>query len=130
MRDFSLDTSWNLPYIHAHDSSFVRRVNRNLEVRLMFACSFDRSLVLTCVAFLLIPTAHAQITSVNDATAPPTPGVGHDYIKMFGETVNPANGSVSLRIGVPMPRGRGLDVPFSVSYSSGGVHHLESAGNG
>ncbi len=74
--------------------------------------------------------ATAQLQSLNNSTAIPTPGVGHDYIKMLGETVNPASGSVSLHIGVPLPKGRGLDTPFAILYSSSGVHHLEDTGSG
>lgn len=66
----------------------------------------------------------AQISNLDNTTTPPIHGVGHDYIKMLGETVNPANGSVSLRIDLAIPKGRGLDVPFAVTYSSSGVHHV------
>ncbi len=38
--------------------------------------------------------------------------------------MNPANGSVSIRIQVPVPLGRRLTVPFGFSYDSDGVHHL------
>lgn len=47
---------------------------------------------------------------------------------MVNETVNPANGSVSVRIGVPIPKGRGITPPLSVAYDSNGVNHLVSAG--
>jgi RHS repeat-associated protein len=46
---------------------------------------------------------------------------------MLSETVNPASGSVSLRIQVPTPKGRGISIPFSFSYDSNSVHHLQSA---
>jgi hypothetical protein len=46
------------------------------------------------------------------------------------ETVNPANGSVSLRLHVPIPNGRGLSIPFAFAYDSNGVHHLAADGNG
>ena len=68
--------------------------------------------------------ALAQITNVTDDQSTPTPGAGHDYIKMFNETVNPANGSVSLRIDVPVPTGRGLTLPFSFAYDSNGAYHV------
>jgi RHS repeat-associated protein len=41
---------------------------------------------------------------------------------MMSETVNPANGSLSLRIQVPMPKGRGLTLPFSFAYDSNGAY--------
>ncbi len=52
----------------------------------------------------------------------PTFGAGHDYIQMLGETVNPANGSVSLRLNVPVPKGRGPTPSFSLAYDSAGVY--------
>lgn len=65
--------------------------------------------------------AQAQITDVTDDQATPTPGVGHDYIHLLTETVNPANGSVSLRIQLPIPKSRGITVPFSIGYDSNGL---------
>jgi hypothetical protein len=80
---------------------------------------------LIIVGCLLIPVVvRAQITQIGDDTSVPIAGVGHDYIKMLDETVNPANGSVSLRIQVPVPKGRGITVPFSFDYDSNGVNHL------
>jgi hypothetical protein len=38
----------------------------------------------------------AQVTAITDQTSTPIPGAGHGYIQMLNETVNPANGSVSL----------------------------------
>jgi len=48
----------------------------------------------------------------------------------MSETVNPANGQVSIRIQVPMPPGRKLTVPFSFAYDSSGTHHPRSAAPG
>jgi hypothetical protein len=76
------------------------------------------------------PFASAQITNVTNDQSTPIPGAGHDYIKMLDETVNPANGSVSLRLHVPIPNGRGLSIPFAFAYDSNGVHHLAADGNG
>src|SRR6185437_13008580 len=70
------------------------------------------------------------ITTLGDDTSTPVEGAGHDYIHMLSETVNPANGSVSLRIDVPLPKGRGLTIPFSIDYDSNGVHHLVPTTNG
>jgi len=94
--------------------------------------SFVR-LSLAVSLFLLFSTAaRSQILSIGDDTSVPVPGVGHDYIKLFDETVNPANGSVSLRIQVPMPTGRGLTIPFGFNYDSNGANHMvgnEKGGN-
>ncbi len=76
-------------------------------------------------SFVFISVAGAQITNVTNDQATPVPGVGHDYIKMLNETVNPANGSVSVRIDVPTPQGRGLSLPFAFAYDSNGVNHLQ-----
>jgi len=53
----------------------------------------------------------------------PNPGYGHDYIKMLTETVNPANGSVSVRIEAPMPSQRGdVNFPFYIfAYDTTGI---------
>ncbi|MGH9325132.1 MAG: hypothetical protein ACRD2B_00370, partial [Terriglobia bacterium] len=64
---------------------------------------------------------------MTDQTSTPIPGAGHDYIHMLTETVNPANGSVSLRIQVPVPKGRGLTLPFAFAYDSNGVNVLYSS---
>ena len=79
--------------------------------------------VLSCVSFL-VPGMQAQVTQVNDTTSTPVEGAGHNYIKLLSESVNPANGSVSLRIQVPIPKGRGITVPFAFAYDSNGVNHL------
>jgi len=72
---------------------------------------------------LLIPAAWAQLPSASDTTSPPTAGVGHDYIHAPVETVNPANGSVSVRIPVRVPSGRELTIPLSIAYDSSGAFY-------
>jgi hypothetical protein len=78
------------------------------------------------LASILIPLvgATAQITNVTDDTSAPIRGVGHDYIHLLNETVNPANGSASVNIEIPLPRSRGITVPFGVAYNSNGTNHL------
>jgi hypothetical protein len=61
----------------------------------------------------------------DNTTSTPIPGVGHDYIHLLPETVNPANGTVSLLIELPVPKGRSMTPSFSIDYGSGSVHHLE-----
>jgi len=68
--------------------------------------------------------ASAQIENVTNSTSTPIPGAGHDYIKMLSETVNPANGSVSVRIQTPTPSGRGISLPFAFAYDSNGAAHI------
>src|SRR5260370_17513228 len=95
---------------------------------LMRATRFFFSLLAISLCFAL--RARAQVANVGDDTSAPIPGVGHDYIKMLSETVVPSNGSASLRIGVPIPKGRGLTLPFAFAYETNPVHHLAAVGNG
>jgi hypothetical protein len=76
---------------------------------------------------LLALSAQAQITQIDDSSSTPLPGAGHDYMHMLSETVNPANGSVSMRIQVPVPKGRGLTVPFSFDYDTNGISSILAA---
>lgn len=89
---------------------------------------------LSCIAFLGLlaaSAAQAQIISLDDTTSPPIPGVGHDYIRTLSDTVNPANGSVSVNIRLPLPNGRGISLPFSIIYNSNPVYHvIANPGNG
>ena len=91
----------------------------------------SNQMVFLCSALLLLTpcVALGQITNVTDDQSAPAPGTGHDYFKMLSETVNPANGSVSLRIGVPVPESRGITIPFSFAYDSNGVHHFIPVAN-
>ncbi len=75
-------------------------------------------LLLTFAIAVLVPPARGQIATVDDTTSTPIPGAGHDYIHLLSETVNPANGSVSLRIQFPTAAGRGIALPFSIGYDS------------
>lgn len=83
-----------------------------------------RPLLLALLALFVAPVALGQVTNVDDTTATPVAGVGHDYIRMLSESVNPATGRVSLRIQLPTPKGRGITLPFSIDYDSGSVNHL------
>jgi len=85
------------------------------------------SLVFSLVVSL---STRAQITEVNNGTSTPIQGTGHDYIRMLGETVSPPNGSVSLRLQVPVPPGRRLTIPFSFAYDSNGTYTPQGDGSG
>jgi hypothetical protein len=94
------------------------------EERMLRTRNFSRDVLISVCSFLLFSgIARGQITNVTNDQSTPIPGAGHDYIKMFNETVDPANGSVSIRIGVPAPPGRRLTLPFAFAYDSNGVHH-------
>jgi YD repeat-containing protein len=82
-----------------------------------------RSTFFFCLLPLLAVAARAQLTSVAGSQAQPIPGAGHDYIHLLSETINPANGALSIRIAVPTPPGRGISVPFAFGYDSNAAHH-------
>ena len=67
--------------------------------------------------FLFAARLFAQ-TDITYTPQIPTHGVGHDYINLLNETVNPADGNVDLTINIPLPKDRGITIPFSLVYSS------------
>ena len=67
-----------------------------------------------------------QITNVTNGQQVPTPGVGHDYIGTISEVVTPANGSLSIRIPLPTPPGRGITLPLQFTYNSNGIIQVNS----
>ena len=95
-----------------------------------------------CLLLLQIPAASVsaqnpwgQINNnvappVNNPTAVPVPGVGHDYIHDLSEIVNPANGSLSVRIEAPRPKERAFNYPlYSFMYDSTqqfGLHYSQA----
>jgi len=64
---------------------------------------------------------------MTNSGAVPIPGAGHDYVRDLAETVNPATGAVNIRVRIPLPSGRGLNLPFGVSYDSSGLHVIGGA---
>ena len=94
------------------------------------AAWFPRALFLIAATFLVTCTCRAQLPQAGDTTSPPTPGVGHDYIHSPVETVNPANGSVSIRIPVRIASGRELTIPFAIAYDSSGAFYYGSFNGG
>jgi YD repeat-containing protein len=83
------------------------------------------------IPFLVVTslTLLAQ-TSITYTPQMPTHGVGHDYIGMLDETVNPADGNVNISIKFPVPQGRSLTVPFSLVYSSSTLGAMNGHFNG
>lgn len=84
------------------------------------ASSFAVPAFLTAV--LAACSSFAQVSNTDAPNMTPTPGAGHDYLHMLTETVSPVDGSVSVRIGVPVPPSRRLTVPFSFAYDSNLAH--------
>jgi len=68
----------------------------------------------------------AQTVNLGDDVARPIAGAGHDYIKGLSETVDPANGTLMIKIDLPVPASRGFTIPFSVTYNSGEVFRFTS----
>jgi hypothetical protein len=79
---------------------------------------------LATILFVFVPLADAQILNVGDDTSTPIEGSGHDYIKLLSESVDPASGSVSVRIQIAPAKGRGITLPFAFAYDSNGVEHV------
>lgn len=77
---------------------------------------FDRFL---CVFFILgsYGICCAQVVDPMTAAQAPVPGVGHHYIGMATETVNPSDGSISFHLPIQTPSGRGLSFPFGITYN-------------
>lgn len=92
----------------------------------LFRLHFKRFLTFGSLCLLFTGVCAAQIPSETDVTSTPVPNAGHDYIHALAETVNPANGSLSIRINVPLPPGRGLTLPFSFAYDSNGAYYFNA----
>jgi RHS repeat-associated protein len=98
---------------------------------MLSALRLSRYFLISILCLVLVPThGYPQILAGPTTQTPPIPGAGHDYIKMLSETVNPANGSVDLRIQLPVPAGRKLTLPLAVTYDSSGLYHIEGEPNG
>ena len=87
------------------------------------------ALLLPNIFALLTVHAVAQVPGIsigqtfNGETATPIPG-GHDYIHLLSETVNQSNGSLAFNIQLPVPKSRGISLPYTVMYNSAGLYHL------
>jgi len=86
----------------------------------------DRTLryVICISCLLLVPSLYAQLPPVSNTTSTPIPGAGHDFLGGPSETVNPGNGSVSIRVPVILPPSRGITLPFSFAYDTNGVNYI------
>jgi YD repeat-containing protein len=99
--------------------------SRNVIRRVPYLNAASVSIVLAATVVPVIPSC-AQTVNLGDDVSRPIPGVGHDYVKGLNETVNPANGSLNVKIDLPVPKGRGLTLPFAVTYNSGELFHYVS----
>lgn len=82
-----------------------------------------RLLLMLSLAFTVATTCRAQLPNETDTTATPAAG-DHDYLQSPVEIVNPANGSVSVRIPIPVAPGRQFTLPFSIAYDSNGAFYI------
>ncbi len=93
--------------------------------------AFSFVLFLSLIGTISVPI-EAQVPDVSGQMATPIPGVGHHYLGLnsdiLTETVNPATGSVSVRLELPTPPARGINIPFALIYNSSGVNQLVSFG--
>jgi len=91
---------------------------------MIVSCWFVRLSISVCLTFFITSVGRSQITNVTNDQATPSPGVGHNYLGTLEEIVSPGNGSLSLRIEVPTPGGRGPKLPFQFAYNSNGIIRL------
>jgi RHS repeat-associated protein len=83
-----------------------------------------RVLLTACLLVLAASFVSGQVPNLSDTTSTPIPGAGHNYLHMLTETVDPSNGSVSVRIQLPVPKGRGVTLPMVLAYDSNGAHFI------
>jgi len=89
----------------------------------------ESSFLCLLVAALIIVfpgSVTAQVPDPTIAAMAPIPGVGHDYIGLATETVNPADGSFTFNLPLNPPPGRQLSFPFGVRYGSYEQYYLAS----
>jgi len=79
---------------------------------------FVRFLLAISAFGLVASVARAQVPDPVAASQVPIPGVGHHYIGIGAETVNPADGSLSFDLPLQPPPGRGLSFPFGIHYNA------------
>src|SRR5258708_2433629 len=91
---------------------------KKLLVRRFFSSNHLRALWLLSILLLSFAySVHAQGNRLGDEGSRLIAGAGHDYIHGLSETVNPANGSLSIKIALPTPKGRGISFPFALTYN-------------
>ena len=96
-----------------HESTWIKQAFRNSAVFVL------------ALAGGILAAAQSPVTSIDNSTMTPTPGAGHDYIQGLTETVNPANGSVSIRIAAPVPTERGINLPlYAYIYDTNGQYQI------
>ncbi len=90
-------------------------------LRLLVAISIPLFAPLALCAQLPDPITTAQA---------PVPGVGHHYVGIGAEIVNPADGSISFELPIQTPPGRQLSFPFGIRFSSSELFSISNNNNG
>ena len=78
------------------------------------------TVLFSTAVFSAILYAQQPLSNINNITQTPKPGTPHDYLKDLNEIINPANGSVTIKIAAPTPSERdAVRVPqYAYIYSS------------
>ena len=92
-------------------------------------CLFRRTLLVLLFSSLSAANSRAQAGDPVAAAQVPVPGVGHHYIGIGVETVNPADGSLTFDLPIKTPPGRMLNFPFGIHYSSSEMSGLGTQGS-
>ena len=77
------------------------------------------SIRLFLLGFAIVSCAEVAIPQISDpvtAAQAPVPGVGHHYVGIGAETVNPVDGSVSFDLPIQTPPGREFSFPFGIPH--------------
>ena len=80
-------------------------------------------LTLLLFCFAPVSVCYAQVSDPVVAGQAPIPGAGHHYIGVGTETVNPADGSLTFDLPLPLPGGRQLAMPFGIRYLASDQFH-------
>src|ERR1043166_3198650 len=68
-------------------------------------------------------SAFGQITRPSAEQAPAVPGTGQHRVGALNESVDPATGTLSVRIDAGVPPARGITVPFAFGYDCNAAQH-------
>lgn len=103
--------------VHRDEVARIRRAFRSTSTHAFLA-------VIAIVLHGTVIFAQTGSTGIVNTPAVPVAGVGHNYIQNLNETVNPADGTVSVSIDLPVPPGRGITTPLTIAYSSSNSTHM------
>lgn len=105
--------------VRGNMTSISRRTSSLSTVIYSAARCLPVALIIAASTHIAAQTFPPAVGPIGDGGQHPVPGAGHDYIHLLSETVNPANGSLSINIRMPVPAGRGISPPAVFRYNSG-----------